>query len=291
MATLNQLLVIKAFFYVSDHWELAAVFLKYPELLEEEIDSVFEEMIGAIRDEGKGVSLENLPILIERHQKLKNVRPILRELIAQQQNENMSKDALQEALAIALDTEAFLDVAYAFINASTGEEITAAFVKYPELLEAEETDHIFVALMDSAIKHGDNESAELFAECLQQLKDIRVKLREAVSQQYSHALILQKAQEEQAAKTAKTDIKLLLTAMQHFLDVSDAKAAYVLFQTYPELLNEEMNPLFEASIAAAQKQCDPKVAKFLKERHRLLKKLRQEARKIFKKDSFHRTRH
>ncbi|OQW92267.1 MAG: hypothetical protein BWK79_15030 [Beggiatoa sp. IS2] len=65
--------------------------------------------------------------------------------------------------------------------------------------------------------------------------------------------------------------------MQAYLNVFDAKTAHILFQTYPELLNEEINPLFEASIAAVQKQGNSEMFNFLKERLRMLKYLRQEA--------------
>ncbi|OQW92266.1 MAG: hypothetical protein BWK79_15025, partial [Beggiatoa sp. IS2] len=171
-----------AFLQVSNTEELAVVFLEHPELLEEEIDPVFEEVIEKVRMQGESEQ-ERVQLFMEHHQMLKNARPTLNELIAQHQNENSSKDVLQKALIAAIDTELLLIPARAFLQTSNEEEIGAVFQRYPELLEAEESDHIFEALVENALKYDEDELAKLFAERFQELKDIRMKLKKVIAQQ------------------------------------------------------------------------------------------------------------
>jgi hypothetical protein len=282
------LTAVQTFLVASNEEEITTAFQEYPELLDEEVDILFEAVIDDAYEQGKEAIMQ---AFIERYQVLRIVRSKLSKLRAQQQDGDLLKNAIEEALTTESPGTEFLAPANAFFEASNEEEVGAVFQKYPELLKPEESDHIFEALIENALKYGENDFAKVFTQRFQQLKDIRIKLKEHFAQQYAQAIVLQEIQEEQAAKTAKPNPELLLVAMQAFLEVYEAKKAYTLFQTYPELLNEEMNPLFEAKIASAQKQGDLKLVKFLKERHRMLKNLRKEARKIFKKDSFHRTRH
>lgn len=304
---IDRRLMMRIFLQASNSEELATVFLKYPELLEEVMDLTFEEAIKALRKAG---NLENLEYLIDRHRMLKDARPAMKNLIAQRGK--MSEKDFHKSLVVTLDTEIFSTIVRIFLQASTGEEMAAVLAKYPGLFNEKESDPFFESLISNAIKQGENESAELFAKRFQQLKEMRpqlkqsaleselqkaiaqARLKQPASQRYSHTITIRETQQEgpkdEITEKAQADIKLLLTAIQSFLDVTDGKTAYLLFQTYPELLNEEVNPLFETIIAAVKKQGNQGAVRFLTDRHQLLKKLRQDARKIFKKDSFHRER-
>lgn len=180
---------LQDFFAASSVEEIVAVLQKYPELLEEELDPVFEEVIENARKGGTEAMVE---FFTQRHQSIKLIRPKLSQVLAQQRDVNAPPNAIQQALDAEPDTElsaeyieytdGLLEPVNAYLHASNLDEVIVVFNKYPELL-GESLDYLFESIVTNALKYGENEIAQSTALRHQELKSLRQKLKETILSQ------------------------------------------------------------------------------------------------------------
>lgn len=183
MVNPNRLLVaiqvaLQDFFAASSVEEIVAVLQKYPELLEEELDPVFEEVIENARKKG---AEKMVKFFTQRHQSIKLIRPKLSQVLAQQRDVNSPPNAIKQALDAEYveHTDQLLVPVHAYLHATNLDEVIAVFKKYPKLL-GEDLDYLFESIVINALQHGENEIAQSTVQQHQELKNLRQQLKETI---------------------------------------------------------------------------------------------------------------
>lgn len=177
-------MALLAFFEASTPEEELAVFREYPELLDDEMDPIFEEVIENAR---QGNAPKVMLLFTYRHEMLKLSRAKFRALLAQEPvDPNRPMNAIQRALALEEELEReyvskftkFLSSpAWEYLQTQSWEEAMAVLQKYPELLD-ESSDPLFESIIEEFRSIGE---AEIVKNCTlehDELKNIRRLARE-----------------------------------------------------------------------------------------------------------------
>jgi len=146
----------------------------------------------------------------------------------------------------------------AFLQALNQEKMTVVIQQYPELLE-EEINVVFKKFIEGARENYGLKIAAFIEQRYQALQDIHQHFKEKLSAYSEH----------------------LIEAANSFLQTSNAEEMLIVFQQYPELLEEEINVIFENAIDNTRKNNELEAVNIFEQRYQALRMIQQEFQQEF----------